>query len=302
VTQGRTIQLKVLPVTKATRLQMAADSFYLDREANRLSPHTLAWYRAYVGALVAWCTARGIDDLAGLTADHLRTWLISVQGRDLAERTIHHHASAARTFLNFCVGEGLLTTSPMARVKMPKMPKDILPAFDAGDVHDLLTACKTLRDTAIVLCLLDTGCRAAEFVALKIGDVDRKTGAVTIRRGKGGKDRVVFLGIKARKSLTKYLMERMEAGPADSLWIGERVREPLTVRGLQKMLHRVGERAHVANCHPHTFRRSCALFSLRAGMDIYSLQKLMGHSDLEMLRRYLVQNQATFSVIVRCVS
>ncbi len=60
-----------------------------------------------------------------------------------------------------------------------------------------------------------------------------------------------------------------------------------TVDGVQSMLARLGERAGVAHCHPHTFRRTFALWSLRAGMNIYALQRLMGHTDLTMLRRYL---------------
>lgn len=61
----------------------------------------------------------------------------------------------------------------------------------------------------------------------------------------------------------------------------------MTIRGLQRLLYRLGQRAQVKNCHPHTFRRTFALWSLRSGMNIYALQKLMGHADLNILRRYL---------------
>ena len=88
----------------------------------------------------------------------------------------------------------------MARVKMPKLPKEILPAFAPGDVQKLMAVCKTPRDKAIVLCLLDSGCRAREFSALTIADVDMQTGTVTVRQGKGKKDRITFLGAKARRA------------------------------------------------------------------------------------------------------
>ena len=61
----------------------------------------------------------------------------------------------------------------------------------------------------------------------------------------------------------------------------------LTDSGLRLMLRRLGKRADVEHCHPHTFRRTFALWSLRAGMNIYALQRIMGHSDLTILRRYL---------------
>ena len=53
------------------------------------------------------------------------------------------------------------------------------------------------------------------------------------------------------------------------------------------MLKRLGVKARVEHCHPHTFRRTFALWSLRSGMNIYALQQIMGHSDLQVLRQYL---------------
>ena len=59
------------------------------------------------------------------------------------------------------------------------------------------------------------------------------------------------------------------------------------MRGMQRLLYRLGERGGVDHCHPHTFRRTMALWSLRNGMNIFALQQIMGHSDLEVLRKYL---------------
>jgi site-specific recombinase XerD len=168
-------------------LQQAANSFYLDRQAHRCSPHTLVWYHAYIDALLAWLDAHGITDLAAVTPDHLRTWLLELHDHNLADRTIHHHAAAARAFFNYCVSEEYIALSPMRKVKMPRLPKDLLPAFEKTDVKALLAACNTDRDRALVLFLLDTGVRAAECCALTVGDVDLQTGSVTIRQGKGKK-------------------------------------------------------------------------------------------------------------------
>ncbi len=278
-TAVHTIRLKSM-------LESAVASFYLDREAKRSSPTTLAWYKQYVGALGAWLKEQGISDPAQVTPNHMRAYLVDVQGRGLADTTIHHHASAARAFFNFCLEDELITVSPMAKVRMPHLPKEILPAFSEADVRALLAAATTARDTAIVLCLLDTGCRLAEFVALTVGQVDMVSGTISIKQGKGRKDRVVFLGTRAKKALRKYLATR-NTRPTDALWTIEDGTRALTRMGMMRLLQRLGERAGVAECHAHTFRRSFALFSLRAGMDIYSLQRIMGHSSLEMLRRYL---------------
>ena len=282
------IPLKVLPKTEApSLLSLAAESFYLSREAMRCTPATLVWYRKYVGALVEHLAGLGVTDVKGITPDHVRAFLVQLQRRGLSDRTVHHHASASRTFCNYLVEEGLLSESPMRKVKMPRLDKDIPPAFSPDDARKLLNACKTLRDTTMILCLLDTGCRASEFVALNVGDVDLKSGAVTVRQGKGRKDRTTFLGAKARKSLVRYIMERSRPTAAEPLWTSENTGERLTDFGLRQALERVAKRAGVENCHPHTFRRTFALWSLRAGMNIYALQQIMGHSDLAILRRYL---------------
>ena len=197
-----------------------------------------------------------------------------------------------KTFCRFLEREGFAPKNAFAHVVTPKLPKEIMPAFSPEDVQRLLRACRSRRDTAIVLCLLDSGCRAAEFCALRVQDVDLRTGGVRVIRGKGGKDRTSYLGGKARQALIRHLRERPEVKPTDPLWLSENTGESLRTRGLTyfglaQLCRRLGKRAGVAHCHPHTFRRTCALWSLRAGMSVYHLQAIMGHSDLQVLRRYL---------------
>jgi len=212
---------------------------------------------------------------------------VDLEREGLAPNTVHGYAQILKTFCRFLESEGFAPTNAMARVAMPKLPKQIMPAFSPEDVKRLLGACTSARETAIVLCLLDSGCRAAEFCALRVQDVDLRSGSVRVIHGKGAKDRSVYLGGKARQALIRYLRERPEAGATAPLWLSENTGEGLTANGLFKLCKRLGERARVAHCHPHTFRRTCALWSLRAGMSVYHLQAIMGHSDLETLRRYL---------------
>jgi integrase/recombinase XerD len=275
-----------VPTIQLNELAQLAQAFYLDRQANGCTAATLVWYRKYVGALVAWLTAHNVTALDRVTPTHLRAFLVELQDRGLADRTRHHHASAARTFCNFAVAEGLLTVSPMLRVKMPRVGKDLLTPLSADQVRDLLDACYTDRDKAIILCLLDTGLRASEFVALNIGDLDGATGALTVHRGKGNKGRVVYVGLRAHKALIKYLLGRDDTNATAPLWVAHSTGERLRAWGLRRQLWRLGKRAGV-ECSPHAFRRTFAIESLRAGMNIYALAKLMGHEDISVLRRYL---------------
>ncbi len=268
-------------------LGLALDSFYLDAEARRLTPKTLRYYKQQLGPFLEAVKGQGIREPEGITANHIRSYLVSLEKRGLSSASQHSSARAIRAFCNFLVREELLGKSPMQKVRMPKQEKKIMPAFAPEDVQKILKACKYKRDTAITLFLLDTGCRSSEFVALNVGDVDIKTGAVKIKHGKGRKHRVAFVGAKARKALLKHFMERGDTEPNEALWLSMNTGERLTDYGLRQLFQRLGKRAGVKHCHPHTFRRSFALWSLRAGMNIYALQQIMGHSDLAILRRYL---------------
>ena len=279
--------LKIVPRSAPSLLRMTLDGFLTSREATRLSPVTVNWYRGMLQPFLAFLEKQGITAPEAIAPSHIRAFLVSLQRQGVKDNTVHAYARAVRAFLNFLVEEGIIPESPMRKVKMPRLDRRILPAFSPDDVRRLLAACDNPRDTAIVLCLLDTGLRAAEFTALNVGDVDLRTGAVQVRRGKGGKGRVAFLGAKARKALLRYLLARGEAKPEEPLWLSETTGARLTAYGLRLLLRRLGKRADVEHCHPHTFRRTFALWSLRAGMNVYALQQIMGHSDLTILRRYL---------------
>lgn len=274
---------------KSTPLETARRSFLLDRQARRITQSTLFWYGRYIDRLLAYLTERQITDPTQVTATHIREYLVSLESRQLADRTIHHHASAARAFFNFCVAEDIIQVSPMTRVRMPRLPKDILPAFTETEVKNILRICETDRDRAIVLCLLDTGARLQEFVNLKVGHVDITDGRVIIRHGKGKKDRVTFLGQTTRRALRRYLATRPKLCVDDPLWLTERGATGLTRMGVQRLLQRLRALSGVPHCHAHTFRRTFALACLRNGMDIFSLQRIMGHADTRMLGRYLAQ-------------
>jgi len=280
------LRLRIVPPVRHD-LGFAIDVFLTAKEAKRCTDVTLKHYRWTLERFTAWLIEHGITTADGITAHHIRTFLAELQRNDASSWTVHDFARVIKTFVRFLHTEEMIPTNPFARVEMPVLDDEILPAFDVADVQSLLEACKTDRNRAIVLVLLDTGVRVSELVHLNIGDVNTKTGAVMVRKGKGRKDRMTFLGARSRRVLFKYLTRRGTTQTDDPLFITETTSQRLTVNGLQTMIHRLGERAGVEHCHPHTFRRTFALWSLRVGMNIYALQKIMGHSDLTILRKYL---------------
>jgi len=144
------------------------------------------------------------------------------------------------------------------------------------------------RDKAIVLCLLDTGLRASELCRLQIQDVHLDTGLVEVkpfRSGKKSRPRVVFLGKTARNHLWLYLVDRENTKPIDPLLLASGL--PMNRGSLLHVLNELGNRAEVLPCYPHRFRHTFAIQYLRNGGDVFSLQRQLGHSTLEMVRHYL---------------
>ena len=167
---------------------------------------------------------------------------------------------------------------------MPPIAKKRLLVLSVDELKKVIQACLSLRDKAIVLLLADSGIRRAELCALNWNDVDIKTGIVRIERGKGGKSRTVVMGVNTRRALLAY--RRTVTNNSSSALFQTKNESRLTPRGLRSALLRVGVRAGV-KVTPHALRRTFATLSLRAGMNLLQLQALLGHSSLDMTKRYV---------------
>lgn len=262
--------------------------FRLHCQAQRYSRLTVIFYDTRLYPFSAWLTEQQVMDLRAVTPNHIRAYLVLRQEDGAAPHYMHGIARALRTFFRFCVSEEWLAASPMRNIAMPRLPKTILPAFGMEETQALLKAASDEREKAVLLFLLDTGVRAQDFVMLRGGDIELKTGAVHVREGKGAKDRIVYLGSKSLRALLRYYMQRGVPESGAAIWVGEREpHRPLTYSGLAQLLRRVGRKAGVSHCAAHTFRRTFALQCLRNGMNIYSLRRLMGHEDIDVLKQYL---------------
>jgi integrase/recombinase XerD len=201
-------------------------------------------------------------------------------------------------------------SNPMKDVPPPRFQKTPVDTFNQEDVRSMLKAClyskeadTTLRrrfamrrptanrDQAILLILLDSGVRASELCAMTIGDLDVKRGKLEIKHGvgggaKGGKGRTVYLGKVCRQAVWRYLQEREDGQELEApLFVVSGIR-PFNPGTLRHLVQRIGERAGVNNVYPHKFRHTFAITYLRSGGDVFTLQSLLGHGSLDMVRYY----------------
>lgn len=255
--------------------------FVLSRQALLCSPATLRWYSWTLGKFLQFMEANGVTRPDEITARHVRAYLSMLAEKGSADTYVHNHARAIRTFLKFLAAENY---APSVTFKMPSLSRKQLPMLDARQVQGLLAAIRDPRELALVMAMIDTGVRRAEVLALNWGDVEIENGMVRIARGKGGKSRVVVVGVNTRRALLKYRRSVLHA--ADAPLFQTRSGKRYSANGLRGALLRIGREAGI-RLSPHMLRRTFATLSLRAGMNPLHLQGLLGHSTLEMTKQYV---------------
>ncbi len=266
-------------------------AFLRDCKTRGLSAFTVEFYDAQLKQFVTYCKGEDVTEVLGLTPDLIRGFLLMLETKGRNEGGRHAAFRSVRVFLRWyeTEAEPEAWANPIRKVRPPKPTSEPIKGVPVEDVRAMLATCggnfTGVRDRAILLCLLDTGARAREFLSLNLDDVDFVSGAVDIRKGKGKKRRTVFIGKRSRKALRAYMRLRGDVDPA--LWVTNNGGTRLAVNSLRQVLARHAELAGVPMASAHDFRRAFAITLLRARVDIFSIQKLMGHADLEVLRRYL---------------
>jgi site-specific recombinase XerD len=268
--------------------------FLIDRQARGLSPKTVAWYSEKLAIALSFFSSHGVDQTIDMRATHVRGFLIEL-GLTHNPGGVHGIYRALKAFLNWWESElePKDWSNPMRKVPPPRVEVPPLEPVALDALRAMLATCEPKsfhgeRDRAIMMFLLDSGCRRAEFQALNIGNVDIKTGSVLIVRGKGGKSRTTFIGAKTRRALSKYLRCRPKAQDGDPLWVTSQGTR-LSYQGLREILRRRARQANVDEPSLHSFRRGFAISALRSGCDLITLQRMLGHTSLAVVSRYLKQ-------------
>ena len=298
-------------------LSKTLTGFIQHKVAEGLSPNTLVNYERHLVVLTDYL---GNASIGQVTSQDLRSffaWLRTdyepkrLTGGDqpLSPKTRRNIWATLRSFFSWASEEFDLA-NPMNSVKAPRFERPPVEPFTKNEVEALLKACKftreanttnrksfsvwrptARRDEAIILTLLDTGLRASELCSLRLGDIEIRTGKVHIQHGvtggaKSGKGRFVYLGRATRRSLWRYLADREDHEDLEApLFVGLFDR-PMNRGSLRQLLKRLADKAGVRNCHPHRFRHTFAISYLRAGGDLFTLQSLLGHTSLDMVKHY----------------
>lgn len=255
-------------------LQSCLDGF-LAAQAGEVSPSTRKWYKKRLGAFVAFA---GDVCPCELSAALLRAFRAHLVDAGLSPHTVHGHQRATRRFCAWLVTEGVLTRNVARDVPLIRLPQQPPKAVTDGDMERLLAQlpAESARDRAIVLFLIDTGCRVGGLCSLTLEALDLEHNCATvIEKGSRGR-RVYFTGITA-EALRVWLAAR-PAGQSDALFLSK-YRAGLTESGVRLVLERIAKRAGVkGRKNPHSFRHAFARSFLRNGGNLATLGQILGHA------------------------
>lgn len=256
--------------------------FMLSRQAMMCTEKTMQFYEYRLRKLFAWLSENGVTSLDQINSRHIRAFLSEMAARGCKDTHIHAFARAFKTFTRFLQQEGYI--SQAINITMPKIVQTPLTVYDVDQIKQILLCCADNRDKAFISLMVDSGLRNAEVRALNWGNVDLASGIIMVKCGKGRKPRMVMVGIKTRRVLLKYRIEvdHADTAPLFQTKSGGR----FTESGLHSWMRRLSQRAKI-HITPHALRRTFATLSLRAGMNVFQLQGLLGHSSLEMTRHYV---------------
>lgn len=295
------VRIRAAEPADANPLKQLEASFLEWTCAVGLAEQTARIRKTALDDFIRWADQSGIDS-AGQIDPHLlddyQCRLYRYRKRDgaaLAASTRVTRLNAIKAFCKWLTKQGHVTSNPATEIVIPRLarrlPGHVLTVSEARRVLRGPDTAKPsgVRDRAMLELLYSTGMRRMELVQVELDDLDLQARTLLIRRGKGGRDRVVPFGQKALAWIHRYLARvrgTLDPGTAATLFLTD-YGEPFTKNRLGDLVRRyvvaAGVRAPGA-CH--LFRHACATHMLENGADIRYIQALLGHADLSTTQIY----------------
>ncbi|MBM7554905.1 tyrosine-type recombinase/integrase [Thalassobacillus pellis] len=270
------------------------DIFLDDCDLRNLRPDTQRYYRNELQAFKKVLTEQNIDPTPNnITKSIIQKNFIQYSIKQgLKTSSINTRLRAIRAFFNYLYKYEHIELNPVSELQLLSNRREVVETFSKTQINHLLKQVnfKTftgVRDYTIMLLLLETGIRANECVNLNVDDIRWEDSMIVIRHTKNHRQRLVPFTAKMRKSLDRWLALR---GVVETRRIFITVDDtPLSRRQLYTRLRQYGELAKINNVRvsAHTFRHTFAKYCVEQGASIFDLQKLLGHSSMEMVRTYV---------------
>ncbi|MEH7401603.1 tyrosine-type recombinase/integrase [Gottfriedia acidiceleris] len=310
--KGKTGVRKVVKPTKRYTFEEAVEIFIRAKEAEGVRERTVKDYRMYTRYFHDHVTENSeapfyLDELTPELIREYVNYLLyerkpyegdqfrKVKGTGLRPTSVNIRLRIYRTMCNFWYNEGYIETNPMANIKMVKTDQhEEVPGIPDEDIDRLLNYLDDRqfaewRDKTLILLLLDTGLRINEALSLTIDQIDFAdyTLLVPSEVAKNRKNREIPLTREVAKRLRELHDETCGYfGNVEHIFYNA-YGEPLTPDSFRQRLTRIRRKLGIERIHPHMFRHTFARNYVLNGGDIFTLQKILDHADIQTTRKYV---------------
>lgn len=273
-------------------LGYAYEAFHLRCQAQNLSSGTCGWYDITVRCWNRFLEGRGVTKAKEVTPTLIRAYLEDMRNRKLASGYVCRTYGALRCFFGFLARERLIPQNPFQLVEKPRMEKKLIRPLSQDQVRLLLAGINQKLFPyhtvwTVMVLILDTGLRISEVIDLRKDQIDFHSGVLRVM-GKGGKERQVPFGTTAKQALWNYMARRGDVPDQDLLFVN-RYGGKLCRIWVQQAMRFLGRRVGIQGVRvsPHTLRHTFATNYIKNGGDAFSLQRILGHSTLDMVKIYV---------------
>lgn len=270
----------------------AYEAFRLRCQAQNLSSGTCVWYDITVRCWNRFLEAQGVTKAKQVTPTVVRSYLEDMRRRKLASGYMSRTYGALRCFFGFLTREELIAQNPFTLVEKPRMEKKLITPLSMDQVRKLLAGLNQKYFPyhtvwTVMVLLLDTGLRVSEVINLRMDRIDFQAGVLRVM-GKGGREREVPFGATSKQALWNYMARRGEVPDQNILFVN-RFGGKLCRIWVQQAMRFLGRRVGIQGVRvsPHTLRHTFAINYIRNGGDAFSLQRILGHSSLDMVKLYV---------------
>jgi site-specific recombinase XerD len=217
-----------------------------------------------------------------LGAEHIRQYqLFLIKDKQASQSTCIQLVCALRFFYTHTLNHKI----EIERIPFPRRERKLPLILSREEVQALLEAPGDLRHRAMLAILYGSGLRVSEVARLKVADIDSARNVLWVRSGKGRRDRQALLPPKLRELLRCYWRSQR---PTDWLFPGADPTQPISVKTIFRACRQAARSAGIArSVHPHLLRHAFATHLLEAGVNLRTIQFLLGHANLETTARYL---------------
>ena len=260
------------------------------------SPATIKWYKECIDQFLKFYEGK-IMVFPHITLNKVRNWFYTKRSNgDWCADTLFGRYKGLKSFFKWCVENGYMKQNPIDLIQKPRLEHKLPKSVTRQEAQDILDYSFDMpsryrftryRNRAIMAILIYAGLRAGEMMNLKLHNVDMETRIITVRRGKGGKDRLIPIGGRLYEDLASYLKDRERAKKGGIFFFNTlKSNGPITTSGLKRIVDSIKKGVSV-NFSPHKLRHTFATLMLEGGCDLFSLQKMLGHSDIKTTTIYL---------------